>query len=60
MTLLDTSVLIDGLSGPRRSAKALRLAIEKGERTQWFRDADLWTLNVADFKDVPQLRLAAF
>jgi predicted nucleic acid-binding protein len=30
--LLDTSVLIDALSGPRRSAAALRRAIERGER----------------------------
>jgi predicted nucleic acid-binding protein len=32
MTLLDTSVLIDSLSGPKRSAKALRAAIERSER----------------------------
>ncbi len=32
MTLLDTSVLIDSLSGPKRSAKALRATIERGER----------------------------
>lgn len=32
MTLLDTSVLIDSLSGPKRSARALRSAIEQGER----------------------------
>jgi predicted nucleic acid-binding protein len=32
MTLLDTSLLIDSLSGPKRSAKALRAAIERGER----------------------------
>ena len=32
MILLDTSVLIDGLTGPRRSAGALREAIERGER----------------------------
>jgi predicted nucleic acid-binding protein len=30
--VLDTSVLIDALSGPRRSAPALRRAIEAGER----------------------------
>jgi predicted nucleic acid-binding protein len=30
--ILDTSVLIDALSGPRRSAPALRHAIEQGER----------------------------
>jgi len=30
--LLDTSVLIDALTGPRRSAPALRGAIERGER----------------------------
>jgi predicted nucleic acid-binding protein len=32
MTLLDTSVLIDSLSGPKRSANALRAVIERGER----------------------------
>ncbi|MCI0547827.1 MAG: type II toxin-antitoxin system VapC family toxin [Candidatus Rokubacteria bacterium] len=32
MILLDTSVLIDALTGPRRSAAALRRAIERGER----------------------------
>ena len=32
MIVLDTSVLIDALSGPRRSAPALRRAIEEGER----------------------------
>ena len=32
MILLDTSVLIDSLTGPRRSAAALRRAIERGER----------------------------
>jgi len=30
--VLDTSVLIDALSGPRRSGPALRRAIEAGER----------------------------
>jgi len=30
--LLDTSVLIDGLTGPKRSSGALREAIERGER----------------------------
>jgi predicted nucleic acid-binding protein len=30
--VLDTSVLVDALSGPRRSAPALRHAIEQGER----------------------------
>jgi predicted nucleic acid-binding protein len=30
--LLDTSVLIDGLTGPKGSAPALRDAIERGER----------------------------
>lgn len=34
MILLDTSVLIDALTGPRRSAHALRAAIEEGERVQ--------------------------
>jgi predicted nucleic acid-binding protein len=32
LILLDTSALIDGLTGPRRSARALREAIERGER----------------------------
>ena len=32
MILLDTSVLIDSLSGPKRSAPALREAIALGER----------------------------
>ena len=32
MILLDTSVLVDALTGPRRSAPALRRAIERGER----------------------------
>ena len=32
MILLDTSVLIDSLSGPKRSAGALREAIVQGER----------------------------
>jgi predicted nucleic acid-binding protein len=32
MILLDTSVLIDCLTGPKRSARALRRAIEQGER----------------------------
>ncbi len=32
MILLDTSALVDSLTGPRRSAAALRRAIEKGER----------------------------
>lgn len=125
MTLLDTSALIDSLSGPKRSARALRAAIEQGERIlvpslvlyEWLRgprlpseiaaqealfpagstvvfgpreamlsaelyrslkrprgreldlaiaacaivrDAELWTLNMADFRDIAQLRLAAF
>jgi predicted nucleic acid-binding protein len=30
--VLDTSILVDALSGPRRSADALRAAIERGER----------------------------
>ena len=123
MIHLDTSVLVDALTGPRRSAPKLRDAIERGERIQmsclvlyeWLRgprtpaqladqeslfprtsavpfgsaeaaraarlygqvarargreidlaiaasaiehNAALWTLNRADFSDVPSLRLA--
>jgi predicted nucleic acid-binding protein len=32
MIVIDTSALIDALTGPRRSAPALRAAIEDGER----------------------------
>lgn len=32
MIVLDTSLLVDALTGPRRSAPALRAAIESGER----------------------------
>ncbi len=32
MIVLDTSVLVDALTGPRRSAPLLRSAIERGER----------------------------
>ncbi len=32
MIHLDTSVLVDALSGPKRSASALRAAISRGER----------------------------
>ena len=32
MIVLDTSVLVNALSGPRRSAPALRRAIDRGER----------------------------
>lgn len=125
MTVLDTSVLIDSLSGPKRSSRALRSAIEQGERIvipalvlyEWLRgprlaseiaaqealfpsdgavafgpreaslsaklyrsvkrprgreidlaiaacaiirDASLWTLNRSDFRDIPELRLAAY
>lgn len=122
MIVLDTSLLIDSLSGPRRSSIALRASIETGERLvlpaivlyEWLRgprlpaeiaaqealfpseaaiafgpkeaalsaklyrslprargreidlaiaatallqNADLWTLNQADFADIPNLRL---
>lgn len=122
MIVLDTSVLIDSLTGPKRSAPALRRAIERGERLllpalvlyEWsrgprlpeelaaqealfpnesavpfgsqeaavsaklyrtlrrprgreidlalaacaiIRQAELWTLNGADFADIPALRL---
>ena len=125
MTVLDTSILIDSLTGAKRSAEALRRAIEKGERLlipslvlyEWLRgprlaaeiaaqealfpfdgalnfgsreaalsanlyrslkrprgrevdiaiaacalvrEAALWTLNKADFRDIPQLRIALF
>ena len=123
MILLDTSVLIDAFCGPRRSASALRNAIERCERMllttlvlyEWYRgprlkqeleaqealfpaeaalsfgpreaslaaelyravsrpriretdlaiaacalitDADLWTLNVSDFRGIPGLRVS--
>jgi predicted nucleic acid-binding protein len=32
MIVIDTSVIIDSLSGPKRSAAALRAVIEQGER----------------------------
>jgi predicted nucleic acid-binding protein len=32
MIVIDTSVIIDSLSGPKRSAAALRAVIERGER----------------------------
>ena len=35
MLHLDTSVLVDALTGPRRAAGALRQAIEAGERIQF-------------------------
>jgi predicted nucleic acid-binding protein len=122
--VLDTSVLIDSLSGPKRLAHALRKAIEDGERMllpslvlyEWLRgprlpseiaaqealfpsdeslvfgpreaalsaqlyntvarprgrevdiaiaacailrDAELWTLNTADFSGIPKLRLTS-
>lgn len=122
MIFLDTSLLVDALSGAEQSAAALRRAIQEGERIQlsslviyeWLRgprvpqelaaqealfpseaavpfgwrdaalsaklyrsvrrargrefdiaiaacamthEAQLWTLNTADFKDIPGLRL---
>jgi predicted nucleic acid-binding protein len=125
MTILDTSALIDSLSGTKRSANALRELIEGGERIvipslvlyEWLRgprvpteiaaqealfpsdsalvfgpreasvsaglyrtvkrprgreidlaiaayalvrEASLWTLNQADFSDIPGLRLTRF
>ncbi len=124
MIVLDTSVLVDSLTGPMRSGARLRKQIELGERMllpslvlyEWLRgprlkeelalqdalfpsdsaipfgfpeaalsaklyksvrrargreidlaiaayaiirDAELWTLNVSEFADVPGLRLAA-
>jgi predicted nucleic acid-binding protein len=123
LIFLDTSALIDSLSGPKRSAAALRAAIERGERIllpslvlyEWLRgprlpeeveaqetlfpsaravpfgpeaaagaarlyarlrrsrgreidlaiaacallwDAELWTLNIQDFRDIPELRVS--
>jgi len=122
LVVLDTSVLIDALTGPRRKAPALRKIIEAGERLllpslvlyEWARgprleselqaqealfpstaavpfgpaearaasrlyramarprgreidiaiaavavvhNAELWTLNLRDFADIPELRL---
>lgn len=122
MIVLDTSVLVDALSGPRRSIQALQDQIERGERLllpalvlyEWLRgprranelkaqeellpneaalpfglpeavaaaglyaavprprgreldlaiaahalvrSADLWTLNLSDFEDLPGLTL---
>ena len=122
MIVLDTSVLVDGFTGPKRSVRALRRAIEGAERLvvpslvlyEWLRgprlreelaaqealfpkeavlpfgpqeaavaaklyrvvrrprgreldlaiaacaiarDAELWTLNVGDFRDLPGLRV---
>jgi predicted nucleic acid-binding protein len=122
--VLDTSVLIDSLTGPKRSAPRLRAFIEKGERIllpslvlyEWLRgprlppevaaqealfpsgqalafgwreaalsaqlyrslsrprgrevdiaiaacaivrDAEVWTLNLSDFRDIPKVRLKA-
>ena len=122
MIILDTCILIDGLTGNRSSANAIRAALAAGERIlvpslvlyEWLRgprqraevaaqealfpagsvvpfgpeeatlsaklyravsrprkreidlaiaacaiirDASLWTLNAADFRDVPRLRL---
>lgn len=122
MMVLDTSVLIDSLSGRKQSADVLRSVIERSERMllpslvlyEWLRgprtaaeiavqealfpsesilvfgaseaalsahlykslkrprgreidlaisacaivrEAELWTLNLADFSDIPQLRL---
>ena len=124
MSVLDTSVLVDSLTGEKRSAPALRHTFERSERVvlpalvcyEWLRgprlpqelalaehlfpsesaivfgpaeavlsarlyrsvrrprgreidlaiaacaivrDAELWTLNPADFKDIPGLRLYA-
>ena len=124
MILLDTSVLVDALTAAKRSAPALRRAIERGERLllpcfvlyEWLRGprlaqevaaqqalfpadtavpfgpdeariaaelyrsvrrprgreidlaiaacaiargAELWTLNIADFRDIPRLRVSA-
>lgn len=124
MIVLDTSVLVDSLTGPKRCAPALRGTIERGERLllpslvlyEWLRgprlpaeiaaqealfpsdgavafgpreaelsaqlyrglrrsrgreidlaiaaiaivrEAALWTLNTADFRDIPNLQLVS-
>ena|SRR5438552_18119631 len=123
MTFLDTSALVDSLTGPKRSAPALRRTLDHGEQIlissmvfyEWLRgprlpeeliaqeelfpremivpfgpqeaalsaklyrslgrargrefdigiaacaiarEAELWTLNRADFKDIPGIRLS--
>ncbi len=50
MILLDTSVLIDALSGPRRSATALRGSLEAGERIV------LATLVLYEWRRGPRIR----
>ena len=50
MILLDTSVLIDALTGPRRSASVLRRAIEGGDRVA------LPTLVVNEWQRGPRAR----
>ena len=50
MIHLDTSVLIDALTGPRRSAGKLRQAFERGERVL------LTTLVLYEWRRGPRLR----
>jgi len=47
---LDTSLLIDGLTGPRRSAGKLRQALERGERVL------LTSLVLYEWRRGPRLR----
>jgi predicted nucleic acid-binding protein len=54
LIVLDTSVLIDALSGERRSAPALRRAIAACALTL---EAPLWTRNPRDFSDLPGLQI---
>lgn len=50
MIHLDTSVLVDALTGPRRSARALRAVIERGDLTV------LSTLVLYEWRRGPRLR----
>lgn len=50
MIHLDTSLLIDGLTGPRRSAGKLRQALERGERVL------LTSLVLYEWRRGPRLR----
>jgi predicted nucleic acid-binding protein len=65
---LDTSVLVDALTGPRRSAASLRRAIEQGQRLalstlvlyEWFRGPRLDVELVAQHELFPDRHAVAF